>query len=64
MFLLNFLIYVDYNVVFIVFGFNIIVDKYKRYIIKILLDLFVCCLRGECYMMNGDFFVSMCFLDV
>lgn len=54
----------DHNVVFIVFGSDTIVDKYKRHTIKTLLGLFFCCPRGECHTMNGDLFVSMRSLDV
>lgn len=62
-----FVLYIDLdkNIVFIVLWLNIKVYKYESNIniIKILLEFFDWCLRGFCYMMSGDFLVSMCFLD-
>lgn len=50
---------------FIVLWFDIKVYKYESNIniVNILLEFFDWCLRGFCYMMNGDFLVIMCFLD-
>lgn len=62
-----FVLYIDLdkNIRFIVLWFDIKVYKYESNIniVKILLEFFDWCLRGFCYMMNGDFLVSMCFLD-
>lgn len=62
-FIMDLFIDVYGDLVFIVYWFEIKIFKFESNWIVIILEFFNWCFRGFCYIVNGDFLVSMCFLD-